>query len=193
MRIFALLICLSLTAGVCDADIIQFRLTGAGGDGLLGSNISPDTGELGSGGIGATGVTFNTDNNLFHIDVVWGSANGFTDLSQDVERFHLHGPTANGFADGHGQVAPLILTLQTAVGFDGSASSGGLNDNFLLDDIQEEALLAGRTYLNVHLTTSDTGIIRGYLTPVPEPMSTFPVAVAALMAVSKRRRRSLPR
>lgn len=173
----------------CCADIISFVATGSAGDGLLEGNIDPPTGEAGTGGIGSTGITFNTDNNILHIDVEWGSANGYTDLSQDVFRLHLHGPTAGSFDAAFGQVAPLLISLSSSTSFDASATGGGVNDNFLLDAANVQHLLDGRTYINVHLGDSDTGVIRGYLQrSVPEPGSmTVLMSLAAAFCLRRRR------
>ena len=137
--------------------------TGSAGQGLLEGNINPPTGEAGTGGIGTTGIYFNTVNKLLHVDVEWGSGNGYVDLSQNVFKLHLHGPTADSFGAGFGQTAPLMITLSQHGSFDGSATGGGVNGNFFLDPAQEAALLAGKTYINVHLSDTDTGMIRGLL------------------------------
>lgn len=170
-----------------NADIIEFIATGAAGEGLLEGNIDPATGEPGTGGIGLTGILFNTDNNLLHIDVQWGSANGYTDLSADVLKLHLHGPTAGAGTDAFGQRAPLMLVLSNSNTFDPSASSGGVNDNWLVDTEDVSALLEGRTYINVHLSDSDTGVIRGYLQAVPEPSGLIPLLLLALLTMAWRR------
>lgn len=170
------------------ADIVRFMLTGSAGSGLLSGNINPDPGEQGTGGIGATGITFNTANNLLHVDVEWGSANGYTDLSQDVMMLHLHGPTPGAGVDGFGQVGPMMVVLSNANGFNGSASSGGISANYFLDNTQATVLLENRAYINVHLSDTDTGRMRGYLMAVPEPGFVVP-AVIALTAIAARRRR----
>ncbi|MFK7767093.1 MAG: CHRD domain-containing protein [Mariniblastus sp.] len=173
----------------CAADIISFVATGSAGDGLLEGNIDPATGEVGTGGIGSTGITFNTDNNLLHIDIEWGSANGYTDLSQDVFKLHLHGPTASSGDAAFGEVAPLLIALSGSTTFDGSAGSGGVNDNFLLDSANVQHLLDGRTYINVHLSDSDTGMIRGYLQrAVPEPSSMVFLCSLGMATCFRRRR-----
>ena len=51
------------------ADIVKFIATGSAGDGLLAGNIAPPTSELGTGGIGATGITFDTVEGIFHVDL----------------------------------------------------------------------------------------------------------------------------
>ncbi len=179
------------TESKSNADIIEFKVTGAAGDGLLEGNIDPATGEPGTGGIGAAGIHFNTDTNILRINVEWGSANGYTDMSADVFKLHLHGPTAGSGTDAFGQTADLLLTLSQSGSFDGSASSGGVNDTWLLEEAQVPFLLEGRTYINVHLSDTDTGMIRGYVLAVPEPSSTIPIFLVAAGLAARRKRRRL--
>ena len=80
------------------------------------------------------GIFFNTNTNILRIHVLWGSANGFTDLSADVFKLHLHGPTPDAGTAAFGQTAPLLLTLSNSSTFDGSATSGGVNDIWAIDD-----------------------------------------------------------
>ena len=76
------------------ADIVEFQLLGNGGSGLLASNVTPGTGSTGGGGIGMTGITLNTDTNILHVHVAWGTANGYAgDLTGPITMLHLHGPT----------------------------------------------------------------------------------------------------
>jgi hypothetical protein len=177
------------TAATTNADIIEFKLTGAAGDGLLEGNIDPATGEPGTGGIGAAGILFNTNTNILRIHVEWGSANGYTDLSADVFKLHLHGPTPNAGTDAFGQTGPVLFTLSNSSSFDGSASSGGVNDLWLFDETDVPYLLDGRTYINVHLSDSDSGVIRGYILPVPEPSSMIPILFAGVAWLSTQRQR----
>ena len=188
-RIAAVLLALSVgfSTASAQADVIDFILTGAAGEGLLEGNVDPATGEAGSGGIGSSGLYYDTDTQLLHIDIEWGSANGYTDLSQDVFKLHLHGPTAGSGAGAFGQTAPLMITLS---GFDPSATSGGLVANFFIDDVQEPFLLDNRTYINVHLSDTDGGMIRGYMLAVPEPGATLPL-LALWGGWLARRRRSV--
>lgn len=177
---------LAVESRVASGDIVNFIATGSAGEGLLQGNISPATGERGTGGIGASGIFFDTDTELLHVDVEWGSDNGYVDLSDDVFKFHLHGPTPSSGSAAFGEVAPLLITLSNDSSFDGSASSGGVNGNFAIDSTDVQALLDGRMYLNVHLTDTDTGVIRGYLQQVPEPGSlTFLLSVAGLLALRR--------
>ncbi|MDA7933030.1 CHRD domain-containing protein [Mariniblastus sp.] len=173
------------------ADIVKFIATGSAGDGLLAGNIAPPTSELGTGGIGATGITFDTVEGIFHVDLKWGSGNGYVDLSSDVLKLHLHGPTTDAGNDAFGQTAPLLVNMTTNGSFNASRTSGGINGNFFLDSAGSEALLAGRTYINVHLSDTDTGVIRGYLQAVPEPGSLAALAFVSGLTILRRRRRKL--
>ena len=170
------------------ADIIPFIITGAAGDGLLAGNINPPTGETGSGGIGSTGIYFNTNNNLLHVHVNWGSANGYTDLSSDVLALHWHGPTSSSGDAAFGETAPLRIVLSNTTSFDSSASSGGVNANYLIDTPYVQPMLDGRTYINLHLAAGDGGVIRGYMQAVPEPGCLIPVLLISVCLATRRRR-----
>ncbi|MEL7500109.1 MAG: CHRD domain-containing protein [Planctomycetota bacterium] len=193
IRSFSLAAILSLVLGLswwspADADVITFVVTGAAGEGLLEGNIDPPTGELGTGGVGSTGLIYDTNTNLLHVDLVWGSGNGFIDLSQDVDRLHLHGPTDGSGVDAFGQTAPLAITLSNSSTFDASRTNGGVNDNFFISQGDEQALLDGRFYINVHLSDTDTGIIRGYMIAVPEPAGGFCLLLSIAGFACQRRR-----
>jgi hypothetical protein len=161
------------------------------GDGLLAGNIAPPTSELGTGGIGSSGITYDTVEGLFHVDLKWGSGNGFVDLSSDVLKLHLHGPTTGAGNDAFGQTAPLLVNMTTNGSFNASRTSGGINGNFFLDSAGADALLAGRTYINVHLSDTDTGVIRGYLQAVPEPSSLAILTLVSGLTFLRRRRKRL--
>ena len=184
-----------LLASVCSfaaADQIQFYLTGAQGDGLLPGNIDPPTSSTGSGDLGATGIFYDIDTNILSVDVEWGSGNGFSDLTGEVTLLHLHGPTASLPPDNFGEVNPdIIVNLAGSLNFNPSGTNGGLVDEFFLSNEEEEWLLQGRTYVNVHTAAYEFGEIRGYLLPVagvPEPSTTFVIAVAAMTMTIRRRR-----
>ena len=171
------------------ADLVPFVLTGAAGEGLLEGNINPPTGEVGTGGVGFGGIIFNTNTNILSIHVEWGSANGFTDLSNAVLALHLHGPTASSGDAAFGETAPLIEVLSNSTSFNSSATSGGVNGNFFIDSVNAQPLLDGRTYINVHLTAGDGGVIRGYLQQaVPEPGSMIPIMLISGCLAMRRKR-----
>ncbi len=178
------------------AEIIFLNPTGAAGAGLLGGNISPPPSQSGTGGVGPTGVFFDTVTNILHVDVHWGSGNGFTDLTSTVEMLHLHGPTEDQAPGNFGQQGPLIINLGQSATFNNSPVNGGVNDNFFLSNQEAEWLLNNQTYINVHTTVNLTsGEIRGYLVAVPEPNSVWIIAmlgVACIGFVGLRRDRSRP-
>ena len=98
MRIYfaTIFLAFSLVANIAcpvSGDIVDFFVTGAQGDGLLPGNINPPTTSTGSGAIGLTGITFDTNTNILSVDIKWGSKNGFSDLTGPVTLLHLHGPT----------------------------------------------------------------------------------------------------
>ena len=191
IKCFCLVLCVALVPASLNADMIEFKLTGVGGDGLLESNINPPTGEAGTGGIGANGIFFDTVSNELYIHLEWGSQFGYTDLSTDVFKLHLHGPTPDSAPGSYGQTGALLITLSMSNSFVASASGGGVDDLFFLDTINVPHLMDGRLYVNVHLTDTDTGVIRGYLVrTIPEPALLLPVSLIAGCLLSTRRSRS---
>lgn len=176
------------------ADQVEFFLTGAAGDGLLPGNIDPPTSSTGSGGIGSLGIFLDTDSNIISIDIAWGSENGFSDLTGEATLLHLHGPTASLPPFNFGETnMNLIINLGNSLNFNSSASGGGLIDQFFLSNQEEEYLLSGRTYINVHTSMYPMGEIRGYLLPVnaiPEPGTATLVALSLITLLLNRRHRN---
>lgn len=188
--------CLVLLASHSRAEIVDLVVTGAQGNGLLPGNINPGTSSNGSGSIGSTGLFLDTDTNILHVDVEWGSENGFSDLTGEIILLHLHGPTPSLAPDNFGEVNPdILVNLGNSLNFNSSASGGGLVDEFFLSNAQEEYVLSGRTYINVHTDLYPTGEIRGYILPassIPEP-SAATIMVAMMLFAGGRRRINLMR
>lgn len=179
------------------AAIIQFDLIGSGGPGLLFTN-EPGVLSGGSGGEILGGISFDDVTKLLTINVGWGSANGFTNLTGDSTNAHVHGPTTNangndGSADWM-QTATAMINLQGGIApgyaINTSASAGTITGTGTtpLTPTQESALMSGRTYINIHTSTNPGGEIRGFLTPIPEPASAaFAFAAAGVLAMRRRR------
>jgi hypothetical protein len=180
------------------AAIIQFDLIGSGGSGMLFTN-EPGVLSGGSGGEILGGISFDDVTKLLTINVGWGSANGFTNLTGDSTNAHVHGPTTN--ANGNNGTADWMQTATTMINLQGgiapgyaintSASAGTITGTgtTALTPTQESALMTGRTYINIHTSTNPGGEIRGFLVPIPEPASAA-FAFAAAGALTLRRRRS---
>lgn len=185
-----LAVCCCFLSGAVTADIVDFRLTGNGGDGLLDTNVTPPTGSAGEGGIGLSGITLDTDNNILHVDIDWGTANGYAgDLTGPVTKLHLHGPTPANAPDSFSQTGPLMVTLSSSLSFNSSGINGGVNDDFFINSSDMQAILDGRTYINVHTDAFEFGEIRGYLVAaVPEPGTTGLVLAGAIFVGLRRRR-----
>ena len=174
-----------------NAAIVSFILDGNAGLGLLPGNENPvATG--GSGGLGAGGISYDTDTNVLSIDIVWGSANGFVDLTGNVSASHIHGFTASPPPTGFSQNAGVLYTLHTLTGFNTSASSGGFTGTVGIQEIHEAGLLAGQTYINVHTPTNGPGEIRGQLVvnpiPIPAAVWLFGSGLIGLIGVARRKK-----
>ncbi len=183
---------LSIWSNAASADIIHFRLTGLGGDGLLASNVHPHTPtNPGSGGIGVSGIFIDTETNTLHVDVAWGSGNGFSDLSSNVVMLHLHGFTANPAPASFNELNPnVIINLGNSLNFDGSATNGSMVDDFFVSNAEIQGMVEGRSYINVHTSENPDSELRGYLVvAVPEPASGGLLLLAGVMALRFRRRK----
>lgn len=161
-----LFVALALSAGVVSAQahIISFDLLGKAGAGLLSGNQNGTiTGTPGSGGEVSSGIVFNDQTGVLTINVAWGSANGFTDLSGNAFAGHIHGPTASSGTAAFNEDAPVMINLDDTAGWNPSATSGGITRTVTLDSTQISHLFAGRLYINVHTPMNGGGEIRGNL------------------------------
>jgi len=172
-------------------DLVEMLLIGNAGQGLLPGNVNPPTDSTGSGGIGPEGIIFDTATNLLHINIFWGSENGFSDLSGEVTALHLHGPVDLPPGGWSQESNNLIINLGNSLNFDDSPSSGGLTDIYFFSNEEAGWLLDGRTYINVHTHQYELGEIRGYLIradAVPEPAGAS-IVMCAIIAFFRIRRR----
>ena len=161
-----LFVALALSAGVLSAQahIISFDLLGKAGAGLLSGNQNqPINGTPGSGGEVNSGIVFNDQTGVLTINVAWGSANGFTDLSANAFAGHIHGPTASSGTAAFNEDAPVMINLDDTAGWNPSATNGGITRSVTLDATQINHLFAGRLYINVHTPMNSAGEIRGNL------------------------------
>ena len=186
------LVMLSLSLSpVAVGQIVDLKLTGVAGDGLLPGNVTPGTSSTGFGGEGDIGLLFDLDTNTLTVDIEWGSGNGFGDLTGEVTMLHLHGPTDNRAPRSFTQRGPLLINLGASLNFDSSATDGGLNETYFINPTNVNDLLQGRFYINVHTQMYEMGEIRGYVVRsnfVPEPGSIGLLAGLAGMMIMRRRR-----
>lgn len=189
-RLTAFLAMLLLTAATSHAAIVHFGLDGKAGQGLLPTNVNNSVnGSPGSGGLDVGGITLDTDNHVILINIAWGSANGYADLTGDAIASHIHLPTLDPAPDGFLQNAGVGVTLHSLPGFDAGASNGGFHGaigNLTSDQIN--ALLEERAYINVHTALNPAGEIRGHLVIIPEPATASLLLPTGLLTLLKRRR-----
>ena len=177
-------------ASISQAAIIQFNLIGTGGVGLLPGN-EPGAVTGGTGGEILGGISYDDVANLLTLNVGWGSANGFANLSSLATNSHIHGPTANN----NGNNGTADFTQTANVLFNLTRSSNAVTGGVFTDPPiaftagQETDLLNGKFYINIHTATNGGGELRGFLTPVPEPATAL-FGVTALGALALRRRRA---
>ena len=153
---------------MASAGVVAFNLLGRGGAGLLATN-EPGTVIGGTGGEIGAGITFDDVTRVLTLNVGWGSATGFTDLSSAVNNSHIHGPTTASGVAAFAQTAGVLINLPR---LSNSASAGSIVTNVTLTAGQAVELLAGRYYVNVHTVNNGGGEVRGFLVPAIFTIST---------------------
>ncbi|MCY2928473.1 MAG: CHRD domain-containing protein [Planctomycetota bacterium] len=193
-RPVSLAVCLAAllgTAAVSPAAILTYTAA-LNGPNEVPVNASPGT--------GTAQVDYDNVTHMMRVQV------SFTGLLGTTTASHIHGPTAVAGAG----TAGVVTTTPTFPGFPGGVTSGSYdntldltlasswNPSFITSNggtpgtaetVLAAAMAAGQAYLNIHTTFAPGGEIRGFLTPVPEPVALLSLAVAALPILRKRRRR----
>jgi len=178
---------LTAAAGQAGAQIIQFDLIGRAGSGLLAGNENfTVNGTFGSGGEIGQGIFFNAATNQLTINVGWGSANGFSNLTGNATVGHIHGPTTSAAPASFTQSAGVKYGLDNLAGWNPSASAGSFIGTISILPADVQGLYDGKFYINVHTSLNGPGEIRGQL--VPAPGAAGLLLGSGLLAARRRRR-----
>jgi CHRD domain len=162
-KLFVLLVAGTVSA---HAALIHFSLSPPGTDAAVGLSPSNEvpvvTNSTGSGNTIGNGIVFDTATSVLHVDVGYGSAAGFTDLTGVPTAMHIHSPAPPG------QEAGVLIDLMPYNQPASNAATGGT----IVGDIpyppdSVSNLLAGLNYLNIHTATNSGGEIRGQLIQGP--------------------------
>lgn len=178
----SLVLCLIGFSQSANAQSLSFGLAGSAGSGLLPGNEVPSANSTGFGD--ALGIFFNSATSELSLDVAWGSANGFSDLTGNATAMHIHGPA--GFNSNGG----VLYNLGSLPGFDGTASSGGFVGNVTIAPADVQTLLDGDMYLNIHTPDNPGGELRGNIVAaIPEPSSIAILGFLGSVTALRRRKR----
>lgn len=161
---------LLLISAICGrAAIVEFDLSPPGTDSGIGlhrlNEVIPGASNGSGNEIGA-GIFFDTGTRLLTLNLAYGSAFGFSDLTGPAFSWLLHGPSSLG------ETAPVLFNLQAFHTFAINPIQGGqIVGAVTLDANQEAGLLAGLNYINIYTPENFGGELRGQLVVVPEPSS----------------------
>ncbi len=126
---------------------------------------------------GSAVITLDTDTNLFSWDIV------FQGLTTNLASAHFHGPAAPGVNAGvQINIFPSLINPP-------ASTAGRLVGSQTINDTQEQQVLNGLWYVNLHNSTYPGGEIRAQV--VPEPSSLGLLGVGLAGAYGWRRRRQI--
>jgi hypothetical protein len=169
------------SAIVAPAAILEFDLSPPGAGPAVGlhplNEVIPGS-STGSGNEIGAGIFFDTSTRLLTLNLAYGSAFGFTDLTSPAFSWLLHGPAPLG------ETAPVLFNLQAFHAFAPNPGQGGqIAGSLTLDAAQEAGLLAGLNYINIYTPANLGGELRGQLILVPEPHPLALVLGAGALAL----------
>ena len=206
---------LALAAPAVMAETVEFDFEGLGGPGLTSANEvgdnTPATLDLPTSAFGGEigeGFVLDTESNVLDFAFEFSELSG--GLFDAVSGIHLH-LIAEG-ADIFTTTGPIIFNLNSgtdptvtntnelipAGSGDGSgATDGVVTGSLVLSEVQEQAFLDGRYYLNIHSDTFQGGELRGNLvqanpvTAIPSPAAAgLGLGLLSLLATRRRQARA---
>lgn len=133
-------------------------------------NGAQETPPVATGAQGLAAITYNDETN----ELGWSIT--FIDLESPLINAHFHGPAPIGTPAG----------VQVPIPFDPGVLADTIVGTAILTEEQEQQLLAGLWYVNLHTEDWPDGEIRGQV--IPEPSTALLLGAGVALLARKRRR-----
>lgn len=184
----ALSLLLMFGAGTATADTFNLDFQGNAGFGLLPGNEVPPASSSAFGGETGGGITYDDVTNMLSIEFNFTGLTGGGLINAGDGGIHIHNA---GSTDPFNNNGGIVFNLNS--GFANvaeNATSGSIDLDITLSEVQEGELLNGQYYVNIHSGAFNGGELRGNLvvSTIPEPTSATLLALG-LVGLAIRRKR----
>lgn len=187
LTLLSLFLMNAILVGSVNGAVVDFILTGPGGVGLTSGSQPFVPSNPGRGGMGLSGISFDTvknpSTNLFglSLDIQWSN------LSSNVTAAEIRGDASSNSSNT--LVSPTVLVNLFSIATFNPSPNGGYAGLVDLTEPTAMLLLNGNTYINISTVNNPTGEIRGQLVAVPEPAGFTALAMVLVGCLTLRHRK----